>query len=459
MLKVDLKSLNRYCLVCGKEFGPHLVVHCTTGSLLAISYDRVLRKRRRYFDLDTAVELSADDVARKEEELRANYHIEKQQPRTVSLPRFEAIGVTASDDTRGLSATEPRRSLETNLRVPALEQPAAAPAEDGPTAQEIHHSDRRDSLNEALIERARPLRDPLLIVRDCFVGLTMYNALILLVLVIAVSSHINPIEHFREFAHALLRCLSPLVYAGLSLLIVLILPRSMPSGLLLRRFKADRPDDHELRSALREGLGRKGRLSGVRDPGRRFPPPLLLLAPLIFTFAYRSRIDLDLEAGDDWPVRLWRSLCFTKLAIVDATEFNEWVRLEARLAVMCLGLERVLFVGDSTRTIEAWQLEVFRHLGDSLSRPSEHYANVLRRPPQGTTDQRAHDVFVSGVRAFCERCVTQPRALRTNEQLAAFSMVEQFVLPADAQHAERRRYFLMAVVPFVVLGNLWLFLG
>jgi hypothetical protein len=49
-MRID--SLNRQCLICGKEFGPRIEECCTTDSLVAILREGFLRRRTHYFTLD-----------------------------------------------------------------------------------------------------------------------------------------------------------------------------------------------------------------------------------------------------------------------------------------------------------------------------------------------------------------------------------------------------------------------
>jgi tetratricopeptide (TPR) repeat protein len=57
----DISQMNKYCVVCEKEFGPHLQSHCTDKSLIAVT--RIgYRKKIVYYSLD-GKELSDSDLA------------------------------------------------------------------------------------------------------------------------------------------------------------------------------------------------------------------------------------------------------------------------------------------------------------------------------------------------------------------------------------------------------------
>lgn len=45
-------NLNKYCVVCGNEYGPSLETYSTKNSILAISYEGRFRKRKQFYTLD-----------------------------------------------------------------------------------------------------------------------------------------------------------------------------------------------------------------------------------------------------------------------------------------------------------------------------------------------------------------------------------------------------------------------
>jgi hypothetical protein len=44
--------MTRYCLVCGKEWGPDLETCCTDGSLVVIKVEGLFKKKENFFTLD-----------------------------------------------------------------------------------------------------------------------------------------------------------------------------------------------------------------------------------------------------------------------------------------------------------------------------------------------------------------------------------------------------------------------
>jgi hypothetical protein len=66
----------------------------------------------------------------------------------------------------------------------------------------------------------------------------------------------------------------------------------------------------------------------------------------VFCFKYATDRYMNLEAGDDWIARIWRSMGEASCAFIDLTDITEYVDQEIRLVVRCLGIGRVLFIGD-----------------------------------------------------------------------------------------------------------------
>ncbi len=50
--KADVAELNRYCVLCRREYGPHFEKCCTTNSLVAMKTEGLFRRRTRYFTPD-----------------------------------------------------------------------------------------------------------------------------------------------------------------------------------------------------------------------------------------------------------------------------------------------------------------------------------------------------------------------------------------------------------------------
>src|SRR5262249_39087474 len=148
-----------------------------------------------------------------------------------------------------------------------------------------------------------------------------------------------------------------------------ILPRRLTNAFYLRSFRND-PATWPVRKAIQRALGRRFRLSGIRDPRRRWNPLFRMLLTVVFCFRYATPKYMNLEAGNDWKARLWRSLADARCAFLDLTDLTPFVEEEIVLAVRCLGVGRVLFIGDTSRSADEWRGMVARVLAASGDRQS-----------------------------------------------------------------------------------------
>ena len=64
---------------------------------------------------------------------------------------------------------------------------------------------------------------------------------------------------------------------------------------------------------------------------------------------------MNLEAGDDWLARLWRSLGDARCCFVDLTGLTPYVAEEIQLALGTIGPDRVLFLGDRSMPEDHWR--------------------------------------------------------------------------------------------------------
>jgi hypothetical protein len=147
-----------------------------------------------------------------------------------------------------------------------------------------------------------------------------------------------------------------------SLFCWIVLPSRPTNAFYLRTFRRDE-ETGPVRLAIRRGLGGDFRLSGIRDPYRRIPTFLKYANTAIFCLRYSTPKYMDLEAGDDWFARLWRSLADARCAFVDLADVTRYVDQEIELVYRCLGPERVLFLGDGSRDAEGWKDVVAGKLG------------------------------------------------------------------------------------------------
>lgn len=66
----EVTKMNRYCVLCNREFGPHLLSCCTNTSLVAVHKEAFFKKRIRFYSLSGA-ELTEADLARLRESERS----------------------------------------------------------------------------------------------------------------------------------------------------------------------------------------------------------------------------------------------------------------------------------------------------------------------------------------------------------------------------------------------------
>jgi hypothetical protein len=182
----------------------------------------------------------------------------------------------------------------------------------------------------------------------------------------------------------------------LFLCVFLMLPRRATNAIYLRSFRNDATTG-ALRNAAQAALGRTFRLSGIRDPRRRWPALIRHLLFILFLIRYAQPKFMNLEAGHDWKARLWRSLGEARCALIDVSQLTPFVREEIELAIRCLGLHRVLFIGDDSRTADEWRQAVLTALGSPDVQPEGIQLAIWADSAAGRA------AFRDRMRAFADR--------------------------------------------------------
>jgi hypothetical protein len=210
-----------------------------------------------------------------------------------------------------------------------------------------------------------------------------------------------------------------------------ILPGRRTNAFFLRSFRHD-PRTWPIRKTAQAALGRRFRLSGIRNPSRRWPVLLRWLLFVVFVFRYCTPKYMNLEAGADWKARLWRSLGEARCALIDITDLTPFVREEIRLATACLGLKRILFVADASRSLQEWREQIIAVLTDQV--PAEAIQVAIAQPE---TAAGRRD-FAAAVRAFAAALPGGAPGVK----MATLPLVESSVMPEPTRRAEQASFWI-----------------
>jgi hypothetical protein len=145
--------------------------------------------------------------------------------------------------------------------------------------------------------------------------------------------------------------------------LLIVAPRRRPNAIYLRAFKTDK-STARLRRYLSAALGPKFRLAGIRPPSKRSNSFLRYIAPTLTAFKYLGSTYMELEAGDDWMLRLWATYRETRIAMIDIRDTTAHVHEEIQMTVRSLGLTRCLFLIERQRkSPEEWRDSLREILG------------------------------------------------------------------------------------------------
>jgi hypothetical protein len=132
-----------------------------------------------------------------------------------------------------------------------------------------------------------------------------------------------------------------------------LLPDRPTDIIYLRSFRTD-DETSGIRTSLERAVDPRLRVSGIRDPKRRWPKIVRFMSYILFALKYANPKYLNLEAGDEWKARLWRSLGEAKGVVIDIADLTTAVKAEIRLCAKCVELNRILFVVRESATLEVW---------------------------------------------------------------------------------------------------------
>lgn len=134
-----------------------------------------------------------------------------------------------------------------------------------------------------------------------------------------------------------------------------LIPQKETDLLYLRSFEYEELS-RSLRKDILKGLRGRYRLSGIRNPSKRTWFVVRAFLVVYFMIRYRTSGVFDLEADRGWRVALWRSLREKIIAVfVDLRSITDGLRFEVELCWKVLGPGNIVFVGNSSRSMEEWK--------------------------------------------------------------------------------------------------------
>jgi type IV pilus assembly protein PilA len=135
---------------------------------------------------------------------------------------------------------------------------------------------------------------------------------------------------------------------------LLIAPAGKPNAIYLRAFKTDK-STAALRSKISAILGPGFRLSGIRPPRKKSSVFLRFLLPGIVAMRYAGSKYMELEAGDDWMARLWKTYQTVRLVLIDVREVTPYVHQEIEMTLQSVGSARCVFLVNREKTEGEWR--------------------------------------------------------------------------------------------------------
>ncbi len=137
-------------------------------------------------------------------------------------------------------------------------------------------------------------------------------------------------------------------------LVLLIAPSGPTNAIYLRAFRTDRATA-KLRTVIAGIIGPDFRLSGIRPPREKTSVFLRFLVPGFVALKYAGSKYMELEAGDDWMARLWRSYQSTRIVFIDVRDVTPYVHQEIELTLLTMGVSRCVFLIDDSKTEAEWR--------------------------------------------------------------------------------------------------------
>lgn len=156
---------------------------------------------------------------------------------------------------------------------------------------------------------------------------------------------------------------------------ILIAPGGKPNAIYLRAFRTDEWT-FELRRELAAALGPQYRLAGIRPPRRRHSTLVRFVAPGLVALSYAGSHLMELEAGDDWMARLWKTYQSVRLVFIDVRSLTEHVHREIRMTLETMGPERCILIVSPKRSEAQWRTVISEIAGNGMDPSAFHLLEV-----------------------------------------------------------------------------------
>ncbi len=267
----------------------------------------------------------------------------------------------------------------------------------------------------------RPLADPMRVLRTFFLLAMIFTASLAVYERATLHQSADRWEAADRMSVVVLYCW------GVFLLFSFwrLLPRGPAAIIYLRSFGND-AGTGRVRVDIQRAVGGGVRVSGIRDPRRRWPLLLRYMNSALFALRYSTPKYLNLEAGDDWKARLWRTLGQARGVVIDVSDPTRHVIAEMQLCLRTMGLERILFIGDASKTVE----ELREFVSGVLELPADA---PIRLAVWGQSGGR-RACFRATLREFAAALPTAPRGLHpagSELALRASDFDESGAYPSD----------------------------
>ncbi len=171
----------------------------------------------------------------------------------------------------------------------------------------------------------KPLGDPLRLLRHFVAVLILLQIVCAVIVPVAILGELKAPSLYGLDLYMAMAVSLPFTFWWWS-----ILPCRAVNAFYLRSFRNDR-DTWPIRKAAQAALGPKFRLSGIRDPRRRWLPVVRFMLAGFFSIRCCTPKFMNLEAGADWKARLWRSLANARCALIDVSNVTPFVLEEIEL--------------------------------------------------------------------------------------------------------------------------------